>query len=138
MRFANIMFILALVLCPSVHAEQAPAEEAEATDSYGYYGLEPEIVTNYVTESSRLGYIRVNIELMLEDASNVAIVEHHAPLIRSTIIEILGEQTEERIKSLTGREQIRRLCFETVNNMLEKEVGEPLLVNLLFTKFLYQ
>ncbi|WP_286341123.1 flagellar basal body-associated protein FliL [Ferrimonas sp. YFM] len=100
--------------------------------------MEPEITTNYVTDSSRLGYIRVSIELMLEDANNVAIVEHHAPLIRSTIIEILGEQDEEKIQSLTGREEIRRYCFETVNQLLEQEVGEPLLVNLLFTKFLYQ
>ena len=80
----------------------------------------------------------MNIELMIKEADTMAIVEHHAPLIRSAIIEILGEQPEDKIKSLTGREEIRRLCFTTVNGLLEQEVGQPLLVNLLFTKFLYQ
>lgn len=140
MRLANYLLVLLLVLSPWAKAEEAPEQGAQSaiTDQYGYYGLEPEIVTNYVTDSNRLGYIRVSIELMLEDANNLAIVEHHAPLIRSTIIEILGEQNKEKIQSLTGREEIRRYCFETVNQLLEQEVGEPLLVNLLFTKFLYQ
>ncbi|TKB56269.1 flagellar basal body-associated protein FliL [Ferrimonas aestuarii] len=138
MRLALLLVLSSLIFSPVSLAEEEPTAPAAAGDSFGYYGLEPEIVTNYVTKGNRLGYIRVNIELMIKEADTMAIVEHHAPLIRSAIIEILGEQPEDKIKSLTGREEIRRLCFTTVNGLLEQEVGQPLLVNLLFTKFLYQ
>ncbi|SHI02632.1 flagellar basal body-associated protein FliL [Ferrimonas marina] len=106
-------------------------------DNYGYYGLEPEIVTNYISEGHRLGYVRVTVELMLKDADTMALVEHHAPLIRAAVIEILGQQAESTIKSLAGREQIRKKCRDTINLLLEQETGQPLVANLLFTQYLY-
>ncbi len=115
-------------------AQEAPAI---AHDNYGYYGLEPEIVTNYVSNRKRLGFVRVSVELMLKDADTIELVEHHAPLIRATIVEILGQQPEEKIKSLSGREAIRRDCFDTVNALLTQELGQPLVANLLFTRYLY-
>ncbi|MGM8892087.1 flagellar basal body-associated FliL family protein [Psychrobacter sp. 1Y1] len=50
---------------------------------------------------------------------------------------MLGNQTEDKVKSLTGKEEIRRQCYEKVNQLLEQETGSPLVVNLLFTKYLY-
>ncbi|MBY5982012.1 flagellar basal body-associated protein FliL [Ferrimonas balearica] len=130
-----MLMLAALLGAGSAVAAQEGGEIAH--DNYGYYGLEPEIVTNYVSPRKRLGYVRVSVELMLKDADTVEMVEHHAPLIRATIVEILGQQPEEKIKSLSGREEIRRDCFETVNNLLAKEVGQPLVANLLFTRYLY-
>lgn len=115
----------------------AKEETLIAHDNYGYYGLEPEIVTNYLSPRKRLGFVRVSVELMLKDADTIEMVEHHAPLIRATIVEILGQQPEEKIKSLSGREEIRRDCFDTVNALLTQEVGQPLVANLLFTRYLY-
>ncbi|WP_261389498.1 flagellar basal body-associated protein FliL [Ferrimonas balearica] len=129
-----ILLVAALVSLPGLAEEEAAPI---AHDNYGYYGLEPEIVTNYVSPRKRLGFVRVSVELMLKDADTMELVEHHAPLIRATIVEILGQQPEEKIKSLSGREQIRRDCYDTVNALLAKEVGQPLVANLLFTRYLY-
>ncbi|WP_345336227.1 flagellar basal body-associated protein FliL [Ferrimonas pelagia] len=120
-------------------AEDLPLLDASqvAHNNYGYYGLEPEIVTNYLTHGRRLGYVRVQVELMLKDADTLELVEHHAPLIRATVVEILGQQSEEQIKSLAGRETVRREIFEAINQLLAQETGQPLLANLLFAKFLY-
>ncbi|QIZ78367.1 flagellar basal body-associated protein FliL [Ferrimonas lipolytica] len=125
--------LLLFIVAFSTQAE----ETSPIQDNYGYYGLEPEIITNYITTGRQLGYIRVTVELMLKDASTMALVEHHAPLIRSTIIEILGEQPAEKIKSLAGREEIRRQCYDKITTLLEEETGKDLISNLLFTKYLY-
>ncbi|MGL4900921.1 MAG: flagellar basal body-associated FliL family protein, partial [Shewanella sp.] len=61
----------------------------------------------------------------------------HDPLLRAAIIEVLGNQPEEKVKSLAGREEIRRECFERLNNLIAQEVGRSLIVNLLFTSYLY-
>lgn len=112
---------------------------AQAQSSYAYYGFEPDIITNYISASGRkLGYIRVTIELMLEDAGNLTAIEHHAPLLRATTIDILGRQAEANIKSLTGREDIRVKILADLRSLLERETGSAMIKDVIFTKYLYQ
>ncbi len=107
--------------------------------NYAYFGLEPDIVTNYLGPSSRnLGYVRVTIELMLEDAEYLPIAEHHEPLLRATVIDIFGRQPEQKVKSLTGREEIRKACLDRLRELLQQETGKPVVKEVIFTKYLYQ
>ncbi|ASP47572.1 flagellar basal body-associated protein FliL [Cognaticolwellia beringensis] len=119
--------ILILVLLSSTFAKAA---------DYAYFGFEPSIVTNYVAVKKKMGYVRLTVELMIEDATNYEIVEHHAPLLRDAIINIIGQQPESKIKSINGRHEIQRLCEDKVKELLEKETGKPLIKKLLFTQWL--
>ncbi|MCL1095346.1 flagellar basal body-associated protein FliL [Shewanella kaireitica] len=112
-------------------ADDKPLEE------YAYYGFEPEIVTNYISNRNKLGYVRISVELMVKKPEDLVSLERHDPLLRAAIVEILGNQTEDKVKSLTGKEEIRRECYKMVNRLLEQETGKELVVNLLFTKYLY-
>jgi flagellar FliL protein len=119
--------ILLLVLLSSSFAKAA---------DYAYFGFEPSIITNYVAVKKKMGYVRLTVELMIEDASNYEIVEHHAPLLRDAIINIIGQQPESKVKSINGRHEIQRLCEEKVRELLETETGKPLIKKLLFTQWL--
>ncbi len=110
----------------------------KAAADVGYYGFEPDIVANYISQSSRkLGYVRVTVDLMLEDVNNITVVEHHMPLLRDAIVEILSQEPEEKIKSLTGREEIRQKCNERIKSLLQQETGKDIVRDVLFTKYLY-
>ena len=112
---------------------------ANSQTSYAYYGLEPDIITNYLGSNARkLGYVRVTVELMLEDADYLEAAEHHAPLLRATAIDIFGRQPEDKVKSLTGREDIRRTCLEQIRELMKKETGSEMVRDVIFTKYLYQ
>lgn len=139
MRYLLPLLLLATTALPVLAqaAEEEKAGEAKAATQYGYYELEPDIITNYVSQGNRLGYIRVTVQLMLKDDSKKDLVEHHAPLIRDALIEIFGNQTGDDIRSLQGREQIRKACLKTTQDLLLKETGEPIVADLLFTKYLY-
>lgn len=126
-----------LLLVTSVVSLGAFAEEEEVIDTYAYYGFEPDIVTNYISNRKKLGFVKISVELMVKAPEDLIVLEHHDPLLRAAIIEILGAQTEDKVKSLTGKEEIRRECYDTLNRLLELEIGRPLVVNLLFTKYLY-
>ncbi|WP_299803028.1 flagellar basal body-associated protein FliL [uncultured Shewanella sp.] len=130
----KLIAVLLLVLCSSFGAFAADNKPLE---EYAYYGFEPEIVTNYISNRKKLGYVRLSVELMVKKPEQLVSLERHDPLLRAAIVEILGNQTEDKVKSLTGKEEIRRQCYEKVNQLLEQETGEPLVVNLLFTKYLY-
>ncbi|CAM4183748.1 flagellar basal body-associated protein FliL [Shewanella aquimarina] len=129
--------LLCLMLVTSVLSLGAFAEEEEVVDTYAYYGFEPDIVTNYISNRKKLGFVKISVELMVKVPEDLIVLEHHDPLLRAAIIEILGAQTEDKVKSLTGKEEIRRECYDTLNRLLELEIGKPLIVNLLFTKYLY-
>jgi flagellar FliL protein len=103
---------------------------------YAYFGFEPQIVTNYETNKKKMGYVRLTVELMVEDAGDLDVVEHHAPLLRDAIIEIISKQPEAKIKSIKGRSEIRQLCEIKVKNLLKKETGKELIKKLLFTQWL--
>lgn len=114
------------------------AEEEAAGPAFSYYTLDPEITTNIHTQGQKLGYLQVRIDLMVTDKKNIAEIEHHEPLIRDIIIELVGKQTEDQVKVLAGREELRKTLLEELNNMLVAETGEAIIADLLFTKYLYQ
>ncbi|MDP5029059.1 MAG: flagellar basal body-associated protein FliL [Paraglaciecola sp.] len=131
----KISLIFALVFAAQ---SQLGAQEV-AGKNFAYFSLEPDIVTNYLGVNARkLGYVRVTLELMLEDADYLIAAEHHAPLLRAITIEIFGRQTEEKVKSLTGREDIRRACLEKMRELMKKETGSEMVKDVIFTKYLYQ
>jgi len=102
---------------------------------YAYFGFEPDIVTNYVAVKKKMGYVRLTVELMVP-SQNIEIVEHHSPLLRDAIIDIIGKQPEEKVKSIKGRSEIQLKCEEKVKALLTKETGQPLIKKLLFTQWL--
>jgi flagellar FliL protein len=124
------LLIFATLLSLSLHLSSVKAAD------YAYFGFEPAIITNYVAVKKKLGYVRLTVELMIEDSSNYETVEHHAPLLRDAIITIIGQQPEAKVKSINGRHEIQRLCEEKVKNLLTIETGKPLIKKLLFTQWL--
>ncbi len=115
------------------------SQAAKAENKLAYFGLEPDIVTNYVSvDDSRLGYVRVTVELMIEDYEYLSTTEHHAPLLRATIIEIFGKQSESQVKSLVGREDIRRAILQRLKLIMRQETGNEIIKNVIFTKYLYE
>ena len=127
---------LAVLLCAI--GIQFTSLNSYAASNLGYYGFVPDVITNYIgTSSKKMGYVRVTVELMLQDMSNLAVVEHHDPLLRDAIVEILSKEPEDKIKSLTAREEIRKKCVEAVKKLLKEETVNEIIRDILFTKYLY-
>lgn len=136
-RFTRFFIILCFGAFFCGVAQAAPDNPEQ--DSYAYYGFDPDIITNYVKAGKTLGYIRVSVEIRVPHKHMLETVEHNSPLLRDAIIKILGSQSEQEIRSLTGREEIRKKCLTTANDLLFQETGEKsMLDDLIFTKYLYQ
>jgi len=129
--------LVSLLLILSVGFGQVSYAEDAPTDDYAYYGFEPDIVTNYITAGDKIGFVRITMEVMVKSSLHIEAIEHHAPLLRAAVVEVLGEQHEDKIKSFAGKKEIRDLCFTTINQLLKEETGQELAVSLLFTKYIY-
>lgn len=128
-----------MAICLLTAAKLSYAQDDTAGPVYAYVGLEPDIVTNYAGDNSKkLGYVRVTIEMMVIDPSKIMDIEHHMPLLRATAIEVFGAQPEDKIRSLTGREDIRRMVLQKFKDIMRRETGEDVIQNIIFTKYLRQ
>ncbi|HSG53329.1 MAG TPA: flagellar basal body-associated FliL family protein [Rheinheimera sp.] len=127
----HLMLSMLLLSLPT-YAQEEPKEVV-------YYGFDPDIVTNYISGNRRsLGYIRITVELMIEDKAFLPAIEHHEPLILDIIYGTISKQPEDKIKSLTGREEIRMALLEKLQQAMKKEAGDSMIRDILFTKYLYQ
>ncbi|WP_429129932.1 flagellar basal body-associated FliL family protein [Aeromonas media] len=120
--------------------EDAAADPASAAvqPGFSYHALDPDIITNYLGDGKTLGYVRVTVELMAENAADLKLLEQHDPLIRDAIIRLIGSKTGAQIKSLVSREELRKECEGKVNELLVRETGKKAVRELIFTKYLYQ
>ncbi|TNI91264.1 flagellar basal body-associated FliL family protein [Aeromonas allosaccharophila] len=144
MKIFKILLVL-LLSCSVLHVQASSEEEppaegeaAAAKPGFSYHALDPDIITNYLSDGKTLGYIRVTVELMAENEADLKLLEQHDPLIRDTIIRLMGSKSAEQIKSLVSREELRKECETKVNELLVKETGKKAVRELIFTKFLYQ
>ncbi|MFZ3401939.1 flagellar basal body-associated protein FliL [Aeromonas salmonicida] len=144
MKIFKILLLL-LLSCGSLHVQASSEEEplaegaeAAAKPGFSYHALDPDIITNYLSDGKTLGYIRVTVELMAENEGDLKLLEQHDPLIRDAIIRLMGSKTADQIKSLVNREELRKECLTQVNELLVKETGKKAVRELIFTKFLYQ
>ncbi|MFM5087714.1 flagellar basal body-associated protein FliL [Aeromonas media] len=120
--------------------EDAVADPVSAAvqPGFAYHALDPDIITNYLGDGKTLGYVRVTVELMAENAADLKLLEQHDPLIRDAIIRLIGSKTGAQIKSLVSREELRKECEGKVNELLVRETGKKAVRELIFTKYLYQ
>jgi flagellar FliL protein len=131
--------LIFLLFVPVAFAQDAAPAAAPAQPKVVYHGFDPDIVTNYVSESQKsLGYVRVTMELMIKDEKFLPMIEHHEPLILDAIVGVFGKEMDTTIKSLQGREEVRMKILQKVNELLKKETGAELVQDVLFTKYLYQ
>lgn len=137
-RWCIIYMAILAVLLFSSHFATAQ-DEAAGVSTIAYIAIEPDIVTNYAGDNSeRLGFLRITIEMMLDDVSLIPELEHHMPLLRATAIEVIGAQPEATVRSLTGREEIRRKILKRFRDVMSKEVGNETVRDIIFTKYLRQ
>ncbi|MGN2615382.1 flagellar basal body-associated protein FliL [Aliivibrio fischeri] len=130
--FAGLLLIISQIFSPAIHAEE------EVAPQMGYFTLAPDLTTNFVTAGKKLGYIQIRVDILVADNRDLPQLERHNPQIRNALVEVLGQQPEQRIKSLAGREEIRKECLTAINELLLAETGKTLAVDLLFTKYIYQ
>jgi flagellar FliL protein len=122
-----------------VFAQVNAQEEEQAGPTYVYLAIDPPIVTNYAGDNSqKLGYLRITIEIMLDNPEYIQYVEHHMPLLRALAIEVVGGKSEQEVKSLTGREDMRRGMLKAFRDSLVKETGNQIIKDIIFTNYLRQ
>ena len=120
--------------------EEAVAEE-EAAPTAGpaiYIKLKPEFIVNYQV-GPRQRYLQIYMEAMTRNPAIAEALEMHSPMIRSSVISLLSQQSYEYLRTAEGRADVRIKLQEEIQRLLTQETGiEGGLEQILFTNYVMQ
>lgn len=136
MRFSAFFMALALMVLFVPAGVVVADDEVSLSDTF-YIPLKPAFVTNY-GGPGRLKYLKADMTLMVQGESTQQIVETQLPLVRNTIVLILSRQNENNVVTSAGQERIRQQLLQALQEAFTREVGQPLIAEVLFTNFIYQ
>jgi flagellar FliL protein len=126
---------------PAEETAEAAAEEAPVEATAGpaiYVKLKPEFIVNYQV-GTRQRYLQIYMEAMTRNPGVAEALEMHSPMIRSSIISLLGQQSYEYLRTAEGRADIRLKLQEEIQRIVTQETGiEGGLEQILFTNYVMQ
>jgi len=129
-RVVRLLAVILAVILASTVALAADAEPAEV--DIAYYPLKPSIVSNV---SGGPKYLRCDIQLMTETASEIPNIALHSPALRHTILMLIAAQDGKQLLTRDGKEQLRQAALESVRSQLEQLTGNPIVKDLYFTAY---
>jgi flagellar FliL protein len=133
-HFSPSKALLLLIALLNTAVLFAAADKVE----FEYIQIEPIIVTNYQKKSSKKpGFVQVKAQLTVNDKESVTKLHAHMPLVRDFIIESLSFTDEKIIKDVTRRKELRATLTTGIKAMLTREIGEPLIEELIITHFMW-
>lgn len=122
----------AIVLCASLVVTSTTAASEDDKIDIAYYPLKPSFVSNLRGGPK---YIRCDIQLMTEQASEVPKIELHTPALRHSILMLLAGQDGKQLKTREGKEELRQAALQSVRARLEEMSGDAIVDDLYFTAY---
>ena len=113
--------------------ESAPHPGAPAA----YLALEPAFVVN-LESSGEQRYLQVDVQLMARDLMALDAAGQHLPLIRNSLLMLLGQQNPDDLSTRAGKEALQKTALAEVRKVLQAETGKPVVEALYFTSFVMQ
>ena len=122
-------------------SEPAPAAEAPAgnvTPGAIYEALTPAFVVNF-NQNGRQRYMQLSITLQARNQADLDALKVHMPVIRNNLVMMFsGQGFDTLASSPVGQEMLRQKATAVVQEVAQKEVGKPVIDQLLFTNFVLQ
>lgn len=115
--------------------ELAAAEPVHADPIY--FTLAENLVVNFRSPGGTR-FLQVGIDLMTYDEEGAHTLEKHAPVLRSNLILLLSDQSQDTLLSREGKEQLRAEALAEVRKAMTELDGHPVVEALYFTSFVMQ
>ncbi|MHB1239310.1 MAG: flagellar basal body-associated FliL family protein [Gammaproteobacteria bacterium] len=116
-------------------AQEKPAPGPEKKPIY--LPIDPAFVVNFQDHSS-MRFLQIGVEVMAREQKVIDAVTLNLPQIRDRLVMLFSSQTYDAISTLQGKEKLRAETLKAVQQVMEKEIGEPGVEAVYFTSFVMQ
>lgn len=119
-------------------AEETESGSEEEKLPLKYYQIAPNIMTFYQGTGRKLGYVVVQIQVVVRGDENLELVETHLPLMQDALTDFFNRQEKTTIHDQGQRKTLQTQAKEQVATALKDELGKDIIENLLFTQYIFQ
>ncbi|MFT2185961.1 flagellar basal body-associated protein FliL [Pseudomonas putida] len=126
------------IMHKSEPASAAEPAAGNAKPAAIYEALPPAFVVNF-NQNGRQRYMQVSITLQARNQADLNALKVHMPVIRNNLVMMFsGQGFDTLASSPVGQEMLRQKATAVVQEVAQKEVGKPVVDQLLFTNFVLQ
>ena len=118
-------------------AEETPAVASNAKPAAIYEPLTPAFVVNF-KYNGRDRYMQVSMTLQARDKADMDALKVHMPVIRNNLVMLFSGQSFDTLATPVGQEMLRQKATASIQEVAQKEVGKPVIDQVLFTNFVLQ
>lgn len=118
-------------------AEAAAESSAPVKQPAIYEVLAPAFVVNF-SHGGRQRYMQVSIALMARDQAQLDALKVHMPVLRNRLVMLFSGQDFTNLTTPVGKELLRQQATASVQELAQKEVGKPVVEQVLFTNLVLQ
>lgn len=101
-----------------------------------FYSIRPVFVVNI--DSTKVKFLQVSVDVMSRDKVSIEEIVEHLPLIQNDLISLFGKAKYEHVKTIKGREKLRKDALDVIKNILKREGSKAIIEDVLFTSFVMQ
>lgn len=132
--------VLILLCVQQTWAAEEEKEEGEevVSKTSAYIPLGDSMVLNLSNQSSRLSFLQLKADVLIDDSASEDLIKTHIPAIRHQLIVLLSEQKAIDMKSPGKREEIRKIATAQVQELISELTGTQAVTDVLFSSFLVQ
>jgi flagellar FliL protein len=131
----NLVLVLFCLLTLSGTAAAESKSIAENTTRY--VALEPPLVIN-VDDNGSLRFLQVATQVSVKSPDADKLLEHHRAPIRHALIMLLSGKPVNELRTVAGKEDLRKQARATLRNILKKQTGSTVVDAVYFTSFIIQ
>jgi flagellar FliL protein len=110
---------------------------AEPAKTYPLYLPMKSVIVN-LDGKTRARFLRIELQLFVQNAEDEAMIEHHMPLLRDKLVVMLGGRSVESLEKPGAREALREEVREALREIMMLETGHEAIQELYFTGFIIQ
>jgi flagellar FliL protein len=121
--------------------EESKEKEGETSHSGKktalFYTIKPVFIVNL--NSNRVKFLQIGVDVMTHSQEVIVKLTDNLPLIKNELIILFSNRNHDEVKTLEGREALRREALKVIKNVIEKETGNSTgIEDVLFTGFVVQ
>jgi len=116
--------------------EQEPVEEEVATSTV-YHKFKPAFVVNF-EDKGKLRFLQIDLSVATKLPSVIDALTTHEPVIRNNLVLLYSSKTAVELNSIEGKESLRKQTRETIQKIMQENIGKPGIDEVFFTGFVVQ
>lgn len=117
-------------------ATETPAA-VEHKQGAEYLTLKPPFIIKSENAGRKI-YLQMELTLVTRDAKKLEELRQAVPQMRNAVVTLMGSQVLEELRVPEGREALQKEILADLQNLLEEDLGDPMIDQVLFTTFVMQ